>query len=61
VSLESGADARVTFPLAIRDLRRWEGDANGSWVVDEGTYTIMVGPSGDDDDLTLAGTLTVHD
>jgi beta-glucosidase len=57
---QSGSDARVTFPLDIQDLRHWEGDANGSWVVDEGTYTIMVGPSGDDDALKLKGTLTVH-
>ena len=58
---ESGSDARVTFPLAIQDLRHWEGDADGSWVIDGGTYTIMVGPNGDDDDLTLKGTLTVHE
>jgi beta-glucosidase len=52
--------ARVTLPLNIQDLRHWEGDTNGSWVIDAGEYTIMVGPSADDADLQLKGTITVH-
>jgi beta-glucosidase len=55
-----GDAKRVTIPLRIQDLRHWEGDASGSWVIDEGTYTIMVGPSGDDADLTQKETFTVH-
>jgi hypothetical protein len=55
-----GSAKRVTIPLRIDDLRHWEGDANGSWVIDSGVYTIMVGPSGADADLTLQDTLTIR-
>jgi beta-glucosidase len=54
-----GSAKRITIPLRIDDLRHWEGDANGSWVIDPGVYTIMVGPSGADADLTLQDTLTI--
>jgi len=51
---ESGK--RVTLPLRMQDLRRWEGGADGKWVIDSGTYTVLVGPSGADADLKLQGT-----
>jgi hypothetical protein len=54
-----GSAKRITIPLRIDDLRHWEGDANGSWVIDTGVYTIMVGPSGADADLTLQDTLAI--
>jgi beta-glucosidase len=54
-----GSAKRITIPLRIDDLRHWEGDANGSWVIDAGTYTVLVGPSGADADLTLQDTLVV--
>ncbi len=54
-----GSGKRITLPLRIQDLRHWEGDASGSWVIDPGTYTIMVGPSGDDADLKLKDTFTI--
>jgi beta-glucosidase len=55
----SGEDAkRVTLPLDVQDLRHWEGAQDGSWVIDEGQYTIMVGP--DAAHLPLTGTITVH-
>jgi len=53
--------ATATLPLRIQDLRRWEGGADGNWVIDNGDYTILVGKSGADDDLIPAGTLTIHD
>jgi len=54
-----GSAVRVTLPLAIQDLRHWEGGADGSWVIDPGDYTIMVGPNAGQ--LPLTGKLTVHD
>lgn len=54
-----GSAKRVSIPVRVQDLRRWEGDASGSWVIDPGTYTIMVGPSGDDAALTLKDTFTI--
>ena len=51
VSLAKGETRTVHLPLRIQDLKHWNGDANGSWVIDPGTYTISVGPSGDDADL----------
>ena len=50
----------VTIPLKVEDLRHWEGDAaTGKWVIDEGDYTLMVGPSGDDAALTQMQTIKV--
>ena len=34
--------------LVHRDLRRWEGDANGKWVLDSGSYTLLVGKNAED-------------
>ena len=45
--------------VRIQDLRHWEGDANGSWVIDKGMYTVLVGKSGADADLTQMGTFTI--
>jgi beta-glucosidase len=47
------------LPLRIQDLRRWEGAANGAWVIDKGMYTVLVGKSGADADLTAMGTFTI--
>lgn len=57
--LDAGAEADVSLPVRIQDLKHWNGDANGSWGIDQGTYTVLVGPSGDDNDLKLMGTFTV--
>jgi beta-glucosidase len=48
------------LPLRIQDLRHWEGAANGSWVIDKGMYTVLVGKSGADADLTAMGTFTIN-
>jgi len=56
---QAGSIARVTLPLSIQELRHWEGGASGKWVVDSGSYTIMVGPNAAE--LPLTGTFAVHD
>jgi beta-glucosidase len=48
------------LPLRIQDLRHWEGAANGAWVIDKGVYTVLVGKSGADADLTAMGTFTIN-
>jgi beta-glucosidase len=59
VHLAAGEKQTAALPLRIRDLRHWSGDANGSWLLDPGTYTLLVGPSDADDALTVAGTFTI--
>jgi beta-glucosidase len=64
-----GSTATVSIPLKIEDLRHWEapgmtdfeGGLNGRWIIDNGAYTLLAGPSGDDAALTLSATLTVND
>jgi beta-glucosidase len=48
VSVAAGQTTTANLPLRIRDLRRWEGDADGKWVIDSGAYTILVGKNADD-------------
>jgi hypothetical protein len=35
------------------------GELRGQWVIDPGEYTLMVGPSADEAELTLTQTITV--
>ena len=60
VSLGQNETKKATLPLRIQDLRHWEGDAGGHWMIDPGTYQLLVGPSGADEDLKLVGTLAVQ-
>jgi beta-glucosidase len=61
VSVQAGEKVTVQLPLRIRDLRRWEGDANGNWVIDSGVYTILVGKNAADAETSpQRGTLTVQ-
>jgi hypothetical protein len=55
----AGSVRRVTIPLRVQDLRRWEGGQDGGWVIDRGTYTVLVGSSGADAALTLRDTFTI--
>ena len=48
VHVKAGRTVSAQLPLRIRDLRRWEGDAKGKWVIDSGAYTILVGKNADD-------------
>jgi beta-glucosidase len=51
---------RITIPLRIADLKYWSGGETGSWVVESGAHTIMVGRSSRASDLTLRDTLPVQ-
>lgn len=55
VAVKAGETVTAKLPLRIQDLRRWEGDATGKWVVDGGNYTILVGK--DADDAEAGGTM----
>jgi beta-glucosidase len=61
VSLAAGQTTTVTLQLRVQDLRHWEGNTSGKWVVDNGTYTIMVGPNASEAALNLRTQLEVHD
>jgi beta-glucosidase len=43
VHVPAGQTVTAHLPLRIRDLRRWEGDANGNFRIDSGTYMLMAG------------------
>jgi len=61
VSVPAGQTVTAQLPLRIRDLRRWEGDANGHWRIDSGSYAIMVGKNADDAESSPArAALTVQ-
>jgi beta-glucosidase len=62
VSVSAGQTVTVDLPVRVRDLRRWQGDATGKWVIDSGVYTILVGKDADDAEssTTTQGTLTVQ-
>ncbi len=62
VSVPAGQTVTADLPLRMRDLRRWEGDANGNWVVDSGTYTVVVAKNAEDAETSPnVGTITVSD
>jgi len=65
VSVKAGTTVTAQLPLRMRDLRRWAPDSatstTGKWVVDTGSYTILVGKDADDaETMTNAGTLMVQ-
>jgi len=61
VAVKAGQRVTAQLPLRIRDLRRWEGDANGKWVLDSGAYAILVGKNAEDAETSgLSGTLQVE-
>lgn len=47
VSVPAGGMTVAHLPVRVRDLRRWEGDASGGWVIDSGDYTIAVAKDAD--------------
>jgi fibronectin type III domain protein len=59
VALGANETRSVTIPVRVKDLKMWQGDANGSWVVESGPVEFMVGKSGADADLTLRATVNV--
>ncbi|HWP05516.1 MAG TPA: glycoside hydrolase family 3 C-terminal domain-containing protein [Polyangiaceae bacterium] len=58
VSLAPGATQTVHLPVRIQDLKHWS-TATSSYGVDPGEYTVLVGPSGAEEELTVAGTFTI--
>jgi beta-glucosidase len=47
VFLQPGQSSRVTIPLDSRAFARWD-TSNHTWVIDNGTYQILVGSSSRD-------------
>ncbi|HYQ02181.1 MAG TPA: glycoside hydrolase family 3 N-terminal domain-containing protein [Polyangiaceae bacterium] len=61
VSVKAGQTVPVELPVRVRDLRRWEGDAKGKWVIDSGVYTVLVGKNAEDAaNGTIRGAFVVH-
>lgn len=48
VSVPAGQTVTAHLPLRVRDLRRWEGNEDGTWVIDSGDYAIVVGKDAED-------------
>jgi len=48
VAVKAGQTVTAHLPLRIRDLRRWEGAENGTWRIDSGNYTLLVGKNAAD-------------
>jgi beta-glucosidase len=48
VAVAAGRTVTAHLPLRIRDLRHWEGDATGHWLVDSGEYQVFVGKNADE-------------
>ncbi|MBN2195219.1 MAG: glycoside hydrolase family 3 C-terminal domain-containing protein [Polyangiaceae bacterium] len=60
VAVPAGATVTVTLPVRVQDLRHWEGNVDGRWVIDSGEYTFMVGPNAAPEELALSGVVTIH-
>jgi len=61
VSVAAGQQVTARLPLRIGDLRRWEGEATGAWVVDSGDYTLLVGKNAQDaETASTRAILSVH-
>ncbi len=65
VPVAAGASVTANLPVRMRDLRRWAPDSatatTGKWVIDPGTYTVLVGKDADDAAAaTNMGTFTVN-
>jgi beta-glucosidase len=59
VNIPAHQTVKVQLQLNIQDLRHWEGGADGHNIIDNGAYTIMVGPNAKE--LTQTATLNLHD
>lgn len=61
VSVPKGETVTAKLPVRIQDLRRWEGAANGQWIIDSGEYTIAIGKNAEDAETSeLVGKFTVQ-
>lgn len=62
VSVPAGQTVTAKLPVRVQDLRRWEGGANGKWIIDNGDYTMLIGKNADDaEEAGLSATFTVAD
>jgi beta-glucosidase len=59
VALGANETKTVTIPIRVKDLKYWQGDASGQWVVESGPVEFAVGKSAAEADLTLRGTVNV--
>ncbi|MET0411268.1 MAG: glycoside hydrolase family 3 N-terminal domain-containing protein [Polyangiaceae bacterium] len=60
VALAANETKSVTIPIRVKDLKYWQGDASGQWVVESGPVELIVGKSAADADVTtLRGTVNV--
>jgi beta-glucosidase len=61
VPVPAGQKVTAKLPLRIQDLRRWEGGADGKWVIDSGVYTLAIGKDSEDAETTTnTATITVN-
>jgi beta-glucosidase len=56
VELAAMAGMRLPLPIRVQDLRHWQGGANGSWVIDKGKYTVLVGKNAADAEANASAT-----
>jgi beta-glucosidase len=59
VALGPNETKPVTIRVRVQDLKYWQGDANGQWVVETGPINIRVGRSAAEADLTLQSSVNV--
>ena len=61
VSVAAGGTTTAKLPVRVRDLRRWEGAADGRWVIDSGEYKVMVAKDAEAAETAeTVGTFTVN-
>jgi beta-glucosidase len=62
VSVPAGQTVTARLPVRVQDLRRWEGEANGKYVIDSGAYKIVVAKDAEAAEASdaLVGTVTVN-
>jgi beta-glucosidase len=60
VAVPAGSTVTASLQLRVQDLRHWEGGPDGSWVIDPGEYTVLVGPNAAPESLTLRGVIDIE-
>jgi beta-glucosidase len=62
VAVAAGETVTAELPVRVRDLRRWEGGEDGTWVTDPGEYTILVGKDAADAEAGgVSGAFTISE
>jgi len=60
VSVPKNGMTIAHLPLRIKDLRRWEGNEGGHWMIDSGEYKILVGKDADAAEASTPATLSIQ-